>query len=102
MPTNTGEFAARVAALRQRIDGLQARLAATEQKQSAYLAAIAVSELEQQKSRLATYQVQARFALATIYDRAANADAAHPGQPAPGQPAAEQQGPDSNLPEPRP
>ena len=29
-------------------------------------------ELEQQKNRLSTYQVQARFALATMYDRAAN------------------------------
>ena len=107
VPTNTGEFAARVAALRQRIDGLQARLAATEQKQSAYLAAIAVSELEQQKSRLATYQVQARFALATIYDRAANAEVAPPGQPVPRQPAPEQaapeqQGADSGEPESKP
>jgi hypothetical protein len=33
---------------------------------------VAVAELEQQKDRMATYQVQARFALATMYDRAAN------------------------------
>jgi hypothetical protein len=72
MPMNTGEFAARVADLRRRIDALQTRLAAAEQKQGAYLAQIAVQELEQQKARLATYQVQARFALATMYDRAAN------------------------------
>jgi hypothetical protein len=76
VPTNTGEFAARVAALKQRIDALQERLAATEQKQNAYLAEVAVQELEQQKARLETYQVQARFALATMYDRAANSDAA--------------------------
>jgi hypothetical protein len=86
MPQNTGEFAARVAALHERIVGLQARLADTEQKQNAYLAQVAVQELEQQKERLATYQVQARFALATMYDRAANADAAHP-KPAAGAPA---------------
>ena len=72
MPMNTGEFAARVAELRRRIDALQTRLAAAEEKQGAYLAQIAVQELEQQKARLATYQVQARFALATMYDRAAN------------------------------
>jgi len=77
MPQNTGEFAARVAALHERIVGLQGRLADTEQKQNAYLAQVAVQELEQQKERLATYQIQARFALATMYDRAANADAAH-------------------------
>jgi hypothetical protein len=61
-----------VAALETRIDALQVRMAATEQKQSAYLAQVAVAELEQQKDRMATYQVQARFALATMYDRAAN------------------------------
>ena len=72
VPTNNGEFAARVAALKARMDGLQAHLAATEQKQSEYLGQVAVAELEQQKDRLSTYQVQARFALATMYDRAAN------------------------------
>ena len=75
VPTNNGEFAARVASLKQRIDALQTRLAASEKKQRDYLAQLAIQELEQQKSRLAAYQVQARFALATIYDRAANADA---------------------------
>ncbi|MGH8136951.1 MAG: tetratricopeptide repeat protein [Steroidobacteraceae bacterium] len=74
VPTNNGEFSTRVTALKARIDALQVRLAATEQKQSTYLAQVAVAELEQQKSRLATYQVQARFALATMYDRAANPD----------------------------
>jgi vacuolar-type H+-ATPase subunit I/STV1 len=75
VPQNNGEFAARVASLRQRIASLQARLAATEERQSAYLAQIAVQELEQQKARLAAYEVQARFALATMYDRAATAGA---------------------------
>jgi hypothetical protein len=83
VPTNTGEFAARVASLKARIDALQVRLAGTEQKQSAYLARIAVDELEQQKGRLASYQVQARFALATMYDRAANSDVTHTEQSAP-------------------
>jgi lipopolysaccharide biosynthesis regulator YciM len=73
VPVNTQEFAARVAGLRERIAALQVRLAATEDRQSAYLAQVAVHELEQQKDRLATYQVQARFALATMYDRAAAA-----------------------------
>jgi tetratricopeptide (TPR) repeat protein len=77
VPTNNGEFAARVAALKDRIDALKVRLAATEQKQSAYLGQVAVAELEQQKARLSSYQVQARFALATMYDRAANSDITH-------------------------
>ena len=68
---------------RARIEALQTRLAAAEQRQSAYLAQLAVHELEQQKDRLAAYQVQARFALATMYDRAASAaDAARPGRDA--------------------
>jgi Tfp pilus assembly protein PilF len=73
VPNNNGEFAARVAALKSRIDELQGRLAAVEQKQTDYLAQLAVHTLEEQKGRLAAYQVQARFALATMYDRAAAA-----------------------------
>ena len=91
VPTHTEEFAARVAALKSRIDALQTRLAATEQKQSAYLGQVAVAELEQQKDRLSTYQVQARFALATMYDRAANTDITHTRQAAPA--GEEQSGP---------
>jgi hypothetical protein len=74
-----------VASLQQRLDALQVRLADAEQRQSAYLVKIAVQELEQQKDRLATYQVQARFALATMYDRAATAAAAHNSSPSPTQ-----------------
>jgi hypothetical protein len=97
MPANTGEFAARAAALRARIDAIQARIAATQQKQNAYLAQIAVNELAQQKERLATYQVQARFALASMYDRAANAEssAAHAKSPTPVQKGAEADQPDA-------
>jgi hypothetical protein len=84
VPANTGEFATRVAALKQRIDGLEVRLVAAEQQQRNYLAQIAVRELEQQKDRLATYQIQARFALGSMYDRAANSQDARPSKvPAP-------------------
>jgi hypothetical protein len=87
VPTNTGEFATRIAALKVRIDALATRLAATEQAQADYLASVAIQELEDQKARLASYQVQARFALGGMYDRAANAGAT----PAKA-PAAEQKG----------
>ena len=70
-PNDTAGFATRVAALKPRIDALNTRLAAAGRAQGEYLAGIAVQELEAQKERLAAYQVQARFALATIYDRAA-------------------------------
>jgi hypothetical protein len=85
VPTNTGELAARVAALKQRIDALQLRLADTEQHQGAFLARLATHELEDQKDRLAAYQVQARFALATIYDRAASSAQPRAAPPAPAQ-----------------
>jgi hypothetical protein len=74
VPTNTGEFDARIAALQQRIDAIQVRLVDTAQKQNSFLAQLAVRELQGQKDRLATYQIQARFALASMYDRAANSD----------------------------
>jgi predicted negative regulator of RcsB-dependent stress response len=93
VPTNTGEFATRIAALRTRIDALATRLAATEQRQGDYLARIAVDELEDQKTRLATYLVQARFALGGMYDRAANAEAAPAKAPAAEQKGAEEEPP---------
>jgi hypothetical protein len=74
VPTNTGEFDTRIAALQQRIDAIQLRLVDVAKKQNDFLAALAVRELQAQKDRLATYQIQARFALASMYDRAANAD----------------------------
>jgi hypothetical protein len=71
MPNNTGEFAARVEALRARLDGAQVRLAEVARQQNGLLEGLARNELEQQKERISTYQIQARFALAAIYDRAA-------------------------------
>jgi hypothetical protein len=70
-PARTEEFARRVATLPPRIDGLIARLEATGQAQSRYLASVAIRELESQKERLASYSLQARYALASIYDKAA-------------------------------
>jgi len=62
---------ARIGALRPRVQGLQesGQLALVRQQQ--FLQDIAVEELKAQRDRLNTYQVQARFALASIYDRAA-------------------------------
>jgi hypothetical protein len=41
-------------------------------QQNRFLQALAIRELEGQKERIATYQIQARYELAAIYDRAAN------------------------------
>ncbi len=71
MPMNTGQFAERVAALRARLDASQQRLAGVAKMQNGLLESLARTELEQQKERIGTYQIQARFALASIYDRAA-------------------------------
>jgi hypothetical protein len=97
VPTNTGEFAARIAALQQRIDALQVRLVATAQKQNTYLAQLAVNELQGQKDRLATYQIQARFALASMYDRAANEDVPTP-KPAKPKQQGDEEEPQSDTP----
>jgi hypothetical protein len=72
-PARTEEFARRVANLQPRIADLNGRLAQAAAAQNQYLAQIAVRELESQKQRLAEYSLQARFALASIYDRASNA-----------------------------
>jgi len=72
MPTNTGAFAGRVAAVRARMDQLQHRLAGISAEQNRFLQALAIRELEGQKLRISTYQIQARYELAAIYDRAAN------------------------------
>ena len=70
VPTNTGVFASRVQAVRARMDELQQRLAALTEQQNRFLQALAIDELRNQKQRIETYQVQARFELAAIYDKA--------------------------------
>ena len=72
IPSDNGEYAARVSDVRERIDLLHDRLATVSDDQNHFLQSLAVEELERQKDRIATYQVQARYALASIYDRATN------------------------------
>jgi hypothetical protein len=71
-PLTTGGYASRVAEMRARIDQLHERLAETSEKQNEFLQSLAIRELEGQKQRIETYQVQARYELAAIYDRASN------------------------------
>ena len=71
-PNDTGEFAARIAALAARIQSMRERLAQASQQQNHYLESVAESQLQAQKERLDAYALQARFALADIYDRAAD------------------------------
>ncbi|MEO6368454.1 MAG: hypothetical protein ABIP38_10735, partial [Steroidobacteraceae bacterium] len=81
-PTTTGDFATRIAALQARMTGLRGKLGDAATAQGNLLADIAVFELEAQKQRIADYEIQARFALATIYDRAS--ETPRPATPAPG------------------
>jgi hypothetical protein len=71
-PLTTGGYASRVAAIRARIDELHARLADISQRQNLFLQSLAIRELEGQKQRIETYQIQARYELAAIYDRTSN------------------------------
>jgi tetratricopeptide (TPR) repeat protein len=87
MPTNTGAFAARVGTMRERMDQLEERLNALAERQNLYLQDLAVEELGRQKQRIETYQIQARFELAAIYDKATNEKPA--AQPTPAPPPAE-------------
>lgn len=70
-PLEFEEFGKRVYGLRPRIDGIKTRVGDAMAEQRAFLQAIAVGELQAQKQRLDVYTVQARFALAAIYDQAA-------------------------------
>jgi predicted nucleic acid-binding Zn-ribbon protein len=77
-PLTTGGYAARVAAIRSRIDQLHERLADISERQNLFLQSLAIHELEGQKQRIETYQIQARYELAAIYDRTSNGPAAAP------------------------
>jgi hypothetical protein len=85
VPADVGGFSDRIAALGGRIAVLRDQLKEAAGLQERFLERLAQDELLGQKDRLAAYQVQARFALADIYDRggdAPKAPVAAPGSPA--------------------
>jgi hypothetical protein len=69
----------RIEALQPRVLGLRGRAEAALARQRQFLQGIAVEELQAQRDRLNTYLLQARFALASIYDRSAARGAPRPG-----------------------
>jgi hypothetical protein len=77
-PLLFADFNGRVDGLSPQIDNLKARVEAAMLRQRDFMEGVAVDELRAQKQRLDTYTVQARFALATIYDRAATVGDASP------------------------
>lgn len=72
-PVRFEELSTRVYGLAPRIEGMKMRVEDALAKQRTFLQAIAVGELQAQKGRLDVYTIQARFALAAIYDIAATA-----------------------------
>ena len=72
-PKAFDDFAQRISRLRARISQLQERTSAMASTHARYLEELAVAELAAQKERMGIYLTQARFAVAQMYDEAANA-----------------------------
>lgn len=91
VPTRDDAYAARVAELGPRVRRSEAEIDRLETAEAAYLSGLAVEELQAQKSRLAAYLLQARYALATLYDRTADdrATRERPAKPVPSGPELE-------------
>jgi len=70
-PLRFAEFSDRVYGLGPKLDDMRVRVGDSIAVQRDFLESIAVGELQAQKQRLDVYTVQARFALAAIYDLAA-------------------------------
>jgi hypothetical protein len=82
-PERNAALGARVQQVDPRLTALLLRVENAKSAQAVHLADIAVGELEQQRRRLDEYAVQARYALATIYDRASASASQAPAQPRP-------------------
>lgn len=72
LPGRDEVFAQRVATLGPRLNADRERIARLRAAEGLHLADLAVGELQEQRHRLDAYLLQARYALATLYDRAAN------------------------------
>ena len=70
-PEKFTSLTARIKGLNPRVQALQTTAEAALERQQNFLQGLAVGELKAQRDRLNTYLVQARFSLATLYDRAA-------------------------------
>jgi hypothetical protein len=70
IPVELDEYAHRTEALAIRLASMQSRITLALGDQDEILRDVVVAELAEQKVRLTSYRVQARFALATIYDQA--------------------------------
>jgi hypothetical protein len=71
MPLRLDDYGAQILLLKPRIEALQAQIDSVLMSQQKQLETVVADELEVRRQRLASYRVQARFALATIYDQSA-------------------------------
>jgi hypothetical protein len=69
-PEKFAGLTARIETLKPRVAGMQTFAETALAKQQTFIQTIAIEELKAQRDRLNTYMVQARFALASMYDRA--------------------------------
>ena len=74
-PERFADMTARIESLEPRLEAIReaARLALARQYR--HLEALALAELDERRRRLQAYRVQARYSLAAVYDRAADAGA---------------------------
>lgn len=70
-PLLFAEFDARVSGLSPQVDNVMTRVELAMLRQRGFMQGIAAEELRAQKQRIETYSVQARFALAALYDATA-------------------------------
>lgn len=82
-PVSNEQLARRIDALRPRMAETAGRIAAARQQQGEYLASLAIEALEVQQARLAEYSAQARYGLATLYDRGVPSSRPQTQEPAP-------------------
>ena len=81
-PARFEAFGKRIAALDPLLQAMIPKVAALSREQQGVVQDIAVAELTRQKERLAVYSMQARFAVAQLYDRAnGRKDAEHAARP---------------------
>jgi hypothetical protein len=79
-PEQFARLTARIAALTPRVQALRETARQTLEGQREFVQGIAVEELQAQRERVSTYLIQARFALASVYDRAAASTSAPPAE----------------------
>ena len=72
-PDKLSGLTARIEAVSPRVEAVRLALDTAIERQRDMIESVAIEELTAQKARLDTYMVQARFALASIYDRASEA-----------------------------